>query len=145
MANHHHTPARGCCPEHAAFRRRAVAALNLAVADDPDGASAAVGELQAHHGSGAITAALLTWVDVLVTRTPGVDHASWANPETAAAAADPVISWAIQVITARLTRDRPAFEELRAAVHGPGAVEAHVMSLLTLIATHLRADETRSS
>lgn len=144
---HPHLPARGCCPEHVAFRRRAVAALNLAVADDLDGASAAIGDLQAHHGPGAITAALLTWVDILLTRTPGVDHTTWANAETAAKAtadADPLTSWAIQVVAARLARDRPAFEALRAAVHGPGAVQAHVMGLLTLIATHLRADETRN-
>uniref|UniRef100_UPI003F49465D hypothetical protein n=1 Tax=Streptosporangium sp. CA-256172 TaxID=3240076 RepID=UPI003F49465D len=147
MADRPHIPARDCCAEHTAFRQRAVTALNLAIADDLDSASAAIEELWTHHGSGALTAALLTWVDVMVTRTPGVDHTAWANPTTAATAAegDPVTSWAIGVIAARLTRDRPAFEALRATVRGPGAVQAHVMGLLTLIATHLRADETRSS
>jgi len=149
--NHHdHAPARGCCAEHTAFRQRATAALNLAIANDMDGARAAVQDLQAHHGPGALTAALLTWVDLMATRTPGTDHSTWANltAAEAAAATDPVTSWAIQVTIARLARDRPTFEALRAAVKGPELVEAYVMGLLALIATHLsthpRADETRN-
>ncbi|MFF5115048.1 hypothetical protein [Streptosporangium sp. NPDC000509] len=143
---HDHAPARGCCAEHTAFRQRATTALNLAIADDMDGARAAVQDLQTHHGPGALTAALLTWVDIMVTRTPGTDHSTWANPEAAAEAAeasDPATSWAIQVTIARLARDRSTFEALRAAVQGSHLVETYVMGLLALIATHL-ADETRN-
>ncbi|WP_436764371.1 hypothetical protein [Streptosporangium sp. V21-05] len=149
--NHDHVPARGCCAEHTAFRQRATTALNLAIADDMDGARTAVADLQAHHGPGALTSALLTWVDLMATRTPGTDHSTWANPEAAAeaaAACDPATSWAIQVTIARLARDRATFEALRAAVQGSHLVETYVMGLLALIATHLstrpRADEMRN-
>ncbi|MER5424400.1 NUDIX domain-containing protein [Streptosporangium roseum] len=139
------TPAFSC-PEHQAFHQRAMAALDLALAGDQVGARAAVLEVPAHHGPGALTSALLVWIDTLITRTPGdlqrrVAGRALADAETA----EPVTRWAAQMIAARITRDKPAFEALRTAIpKGPAAVEAHVMGLLTLVATY-RADEMRTS
>ncbi|MEV4180684.1 hypothetical protein AB0J28_04465 [Streptosporangium canum] len=50
------------------------------------------------------------------------------------------------MITARAARDKAGFEALRTAIpHDPAAVGAHVMGLLTLIATYMRAHEMRTS
>ncbi|MER5317998.1 hypothetical protein [Streptosporangium roseum] len=141
---HHHT--RACCPTHRDFRRRAMAALHLAVAEDVDGARTAVLELPAHHGPGAITSAMLVWIDTLIAATPDVQRrlAGWDAVDDEGI--EPVTRWAAQVIAARAAHDATRIDALRTAIpKSPAAVGAHVMGLLTLIATYLRAHEMRTS
>ncbi|MFD8533903.1 hypothetical protein ACFV0L_41490 [Streptosporangium canum] len=143
MTAHQHT--RDCCPSHRAFNRRAMAALDLAIAEDLDGARTAVLELPAHHGPGALAGALLVWIDTLIAAAPDV-HRRLAGRDLADdEAVEPVRRWAVQMIAARAARDKADFEALRTAIpKSPAAVGAHVMGLLTLIATYLRAHEMRT-
>ncbi|MFD8564679.1 hypothetical protein ACFV1N_46075 [Streptosporangium canum] len=143
MAEHTHT--RACCPAHRDFRRRAMAALRLAVAEDIDGARTAVLELPAHHGPGAITSALLVWIDTLITATPDVQRRLVGRILADDEALEPVTRWATQMIVARAARDSTRIEALRMAIpKDPVAIGAHVMGLLTLIATYLRIHEMRT-
>ncbi|MEV7012006.1 hypothetical protein [Streptosporangium sp. NPDC051022] len=132
----------------AAFRRRALLALDLTVAGDTDGAREAVRDLRTHHGPGHLTEALLVWVDALLGRTPPAYHeALQATPShDHNGDSDPVTRWAQALITAVATGDKEAFVALRLAIPRHAArIEAHQMGLLTAIATHLRKAETRSS
>ncbi|MFI6889936.1 DUF4031 domain-containing protein [Streptosporangium canum] len=141
---HQHT--RSCCPSHRDFHRRAMAALHLAVAENLDGARTAVLELPAHHGPGALTGALLVWIDALVSATPDVQRRLAGRDLADDEAVEPVTRWATQMIAARAARDKAGFEALRTAIpKNPAAVGAHVMGLLTLIATYLRTHEMRTS
>ncbi|ACZ92035.1 NUDIX domain-containing protein [Streptosporangium roseum] len=140
-----HPPASSC-PEHRAFHRRAMAALDLAVAEDIDGARTAVLDLPAHHGPGAITSALLVWIDTLIAATPDVQRRLAGRDAADDGAIEPVTRWAAQMIAARATHDATRIDALRTAIpKSPAAVGAHVMGLLTLIATYMRAHEMRTS
>ncbi|MEV7011956.1 hypothetical protein [Streptosporangium sp. NPDC051022] len=131
------------CAEHGAFRRRAIAALDQAVAGDLPGARLAVLDLQVHYGH--LTEALLVWADTVIGRTPPAQHPALLTPPDNAAD-DPVAAWAVKVITARLTNDKEAFATLRLSVpRRREAVEAHAMGLLKVITDHLRAGEAGSA
>ncbi|MFC3981411.1 hypothetical protein [Streptosporangium jomthongense] len=121
------------CSTSEAFDRRARLALDLAVAGDLPGAQAAAQELDLYHG--ALTGALLVWVDTLIGRTePAQQQALLTPPETT----DPATRWAAEVIAARLTLNKQAFVDLRLAVPRTRAgVDEHATALLCLIADHL--------
>lgn len=130
------------CPTHHALRADVLAILDQAREGRMDDARTATPALTSRYGYGTISAAMVIWCDELLTRMPKRERrhiTTWMTTST------PEETWAVRFINARARRDKPATQELLAVPRGPAQVEAHVMALLGLIATHINRYETARS